>query len=107
MIAMLYIFYKANLSLKEFSIILKKQVDSTVAAMFIIFAVWNVVFAYHTYWHVHFTFGLIQYPAYLIVLNLIYYAQNFKNCRNSGEQKSNDVKNSRDVSDVENSWKLR
>lgn len=100
MIAMLYIFYKANLSLKEFSIILKKQVDSTVAAMFIIFAVWNVVFAYHTYWHVHFTFGLIQYPAYLIVLNLIYYAQNFKNCRKSNEQKSNDVKSSRGVSDV-------
>lgn len=100
MIAMLYIFYKANLSLKEFSMILKKQVDSTVAAMFIIFAVWNVVFAYHTYWHVHFTFGLIQYPAYLIVLNLIYYAQNFKNCRNSNEYKSNDVKSSRGVSDV-------
>lgn len=107
LIAMLYISYKTGLSLKEFLIILRKQVDSTVAAMFIIFAVWNVVFAYHTYWHVHFTFGLIQYPAYLILLNLMYYIQNFKNCRNSDEQKSNDVKNSRDVSDVENSQKLR
>ena len=92
LIEMLYISYKTGLSLKEFLIILRKQVDSTVATMFIIFAVWNVVFAYHTYWHVHFTFGLIQYPAYLIVLNLIYYAQKFKSCGNSDEQKNNDVK---------------
>lgn len=101
LIAMLYISYKTGLSLKEFLIIIKKQVDSTVVTMLIVFAVWNVVFAYHTYWHVHFTFGLIQYPAYLIVLNLIYYAQNFKKCRNSDEQKSDDVKNTRGVSDVE------
>lgn len=98
---LVFVAYRVGLNLKEFIVILKRQTNSTVAAMFIIFAVWNVVFAYHTYWHVHFTFGLIQYPAYLIVLNLIYYAQNFKNCRNSGEQKSNDVKNSRGVSDVE------
>lgn len=95
LIAMLYISYETGLSLKGYLIILRKQVDSTVDTMFIIFAVWNVVFAYHTYWHVHFTFGLIQYSAYLIVLNLIYYAQNFKNCRKSDKQKSNDVKNSR------------
>lgn len=101
LIAMLYISYKTDLSLKEFLMILRKQVDSTVATVIIVFAVWNVVFAYHTYWHVHFTFGLIQYPAYLIVLNLIYYAQNFKNCSNSDKQKSNDVKNNRGVSDVE------
>lgn len=101
LIRVLYISYKTGLSLKGFLIILRKQVDSTVATMIIVFAVWNVVFAYHTYWHVHFTFGLIQYPAYLIVLNLIYYAQNFKNCSNSDEQKSNDVKNNRGVSDVE------
>lgn len=101
LIRVLYISYKTGLSLKGFLIILRKQVDSTVATMLIVFAVWNVVFAYHTYWHVHFTFGLIQYPAYLIVLNLIYYAQNFKNCSNSDEQKSNDVKNNRGVSDVE------
>lgn len=101
LIAVLYISYKTGLSLKEFLIILRKQVDSTVVTMLIVFAVWNVVFAYHTYWHVHFTFGLIQYTAYLIVLNLIYYAQNFKNCSNSDEQKSNDVKNNRGVSDAE------
>lgn len=29
------------------------------------------------------------------------YVQNFKNCRKSDEQKSNDVKNKRGVSDVE------
>lgn len=85
LIAMLYISCKTGLSLKEFLIILRKQIDSTVATMIIVFVVWNVVFAYHTYWHVHFTFGLIQYPAYLIVLNLIYYTQNFKNCSNSDE----------------------
>lgn len=101
LIAVLYIACKTGLSLKGFLIILRKQVDSTVVTMLIVFAVWNVVFAYHTYWHVHFTFGLIQYPAYLIVLNLIYYTQNFKKCSNSDEQKSNDVKNNRGVSDVE------
>lgn len=101
LIAMLYISYKTGLNLKDFLIILRKQADSTVVTMLIVFAVWNVVFAYHTYWHFHFTFGLIQYPAYLIVLNLIYYAQNFKNCSNSDEQKSDDVKNNRGVSDVE------
>ena len=82
---LVFVVYKADLNLKEFTSSLKKQVDSTVVTMLIVFAVWNVVFAYHTYWHVHFTFGLIQYPVYLIVLNLIYYAQNFKNCSNSDE----------------------
>ena len=90
---LVFVVYKADLNLKEFTSSLKKQVDSTVVTMLIVFAVWNVVFAYHTYWHVHFTFGLIQYPVYLIVLNLIYYAQNFKNCSNSDEQNSNNVKN--------------
>lgn len=85
LIVILYISYKTGLSLKEFLIIIRKQVDSTVATMVIVFLVWNVVFAYHTYWHVHFTFGLIQYPVYLIVLNLIYYVQNFKNYSNSDE----------------------
>ena len=101
--ALLLVFmaYRVGLNLKEFNVVLKRQTDSTVVTMLIVFAVWNVVFAYHTYWHVHFTFGLIQYPVYLIVLNLIYYIQNFKNCSNSDEQKSNDVKNSRGVSDVE------
>lgn len=98
---LVFVAYKVDLNLKEFTSLLKKQVDSTVVTMLIVFAVWNVVFAYHTYWHVHFTFGLIQYPVYLIVLNLIYYAQNFKNCSNSDEQRSNDVKNNRGVSDVE------
>ena len=98
---LVFVAYKVDLNLKGFKALLKKQIDSTVTTMFIVFAVWNVVFAYHTYWHVHFTFGLIQYPAYLTVLNLIYYAQNFKNCSNSDEQKSNDVKNNRGVSDVE------
>lgn len=98
---LVFVAYKIDLNLKEFIEVLKRQTGSTVVTMLIVFAVWNVVFAYHTYWHVHFTFGLIQYPAYLIVLNLIYYAQNFKNCSNSDEQKSNDVKNNRGVSDVE------
>lgn len=98
---LVFVAYRVGLNLKEFIVILKRQTNSTVATMIIVFAVWNVVFAYHTYWHVHFTFGLIQYPVYLIVLNLIYYIQNFKNCSNSDEQKSNDVKNSRGVSDVE------
>lgn len=93
--------YKVGLDTKEFITVLKRQVDSTVVTMLIVFAVWDVVFAYHTYWHVHFTFGLIQYPVYLIVLNLIYYTYNFKNCSSSDEQKSNDVKNNRGVNDVE------
>lgn len=101
LLVMLYISYRTDLNLKEFLIIFRKQIDSTVVTMIIVFLIWNVVFAYHTYWHVHFTFGLIQYPVYLIVLNLIYYAQNFKNCSNSDEQRSNDVKNNRGVSDVE------
>lgn len=90
---LVFVTYRAGLNLKEFVVVLKRQTGSTLVTMLIVFAVWNVVFGYHTYWHVHFTFGLIQYPAYLIVLNLIYYAQNFKKCRNSDEQKSNDVKN--------------
>lgn len=98
---LVFVAYRVGLNSKEFIVVLKRQTGSTVATMLIVFAVWNVVFAYHTYWHVHFTFGLIQYPAYLIVLNLIYYAQNFKNCSNSDKYESNDVKNSRGVSDVE------
>ena len=90
---LVFVTYRVGLNLKEFVVVLKRQTGSTLVTMLIVFAVWNVVFAYHTYWHVHFTFGLIQYPAYLIVLNLIYYAQNFKNCSNSDEQNSNDVKN--------------
>lgn len=82
---LLFVAYKVDLNLEKFKNTLKRQTDSTVAVMLIVFVVWNVVFAYHTYWHVHFTFGLIQYPVYLIVLNLIYYAQNFKNCSNSDE----------------------
>lgn len=97
---LVFVAYRVGLKSKEFIVVLKRQTGSTVVTMLIVFAVWNVVFAYHTYWHVHFTFGLIQYPAYLIVLNLIHYAQNFKNCRTSNEQKSNDVKNNRGVSDV-------
>lgn len=98
---LVFVAYRVGLNSKEFIVVLKRQTGSTVVTMLIVFAVWNVVFAYHTYWHVHFTFGLIQYPVYLIVLNLIYYAQNFKNCSNSDEQRSNDVKNNRGVSDVE------
>lgn len=98
---LVFVAYKVGLNTEEFIAVLKRQAGSTVVTMLIVFAVWNVVFGYHTYWHVHFTFGLIQYPAYLIVLNLIYYTQNFKNCSSSDEQKSNDVKNSRGVSDVE------
>ena len=90
---LVFVTYRVGLNLKEFVVVLKRQTGSTLVTMLIVFAVWNVVFAYHTYWHVHFTFGLIQYPAYLIVLNLIYYAQNFKNCSNSDEQNSNDIKN--------------
>ena len=89
---LVFVTYRVGLNLKECVVVLKRQTGSTLVTMLIVFAVWNVVFAYHTYWHVHFTFGLIQYPAYLIVLNLIYYAQNFKNCSNSDEQNSNDVK---------------
>lgn len=82
---LVFVAYKVELNSKEFIEILKRQDDSTVVTMLIVFAVWNVVFGYHTYWHVHFTFGLIQYPIYLIVLSLIYYTQNFKNCSNSDE----------------------
>lgn len=98
---LVFVAYRVGLNSKEFIVVLKRQAGSTVVTMLIVFAVWNVVFGYHTYWHVHFTFGLIQYPAYLIVLNLIYYAQNIKKCSKSYEQKSNDVKNNRGVSDVE------
>lgn len=98
---LVFVAYKVDLNLKEFTSLLKKQIDSTVVTMLIVFAVWNVVFGYHTYWHVHFTFGLIQYPIYLIILNLVYYVQNFKNCSNSGNHKSYDIKNDRSVSDVE------
>ena len=97
---LVFVAYKVDLNLKEFTSLLKKQIDSTVVTMLIVFAVWNVVFGYHTYWHVHFTFGLIQYPIYLIILNLVYYVQNFKNYSNSGNHKSHDVKDDRSVSDV-------
>lgn len=98
---LLFVAYKVDLNLEEFKNTLKRQADSTVAVMLIVFAVWNVVFGYHTYWHVHFTFGLIQYPVYLIILNLVYYVQNFKNYSNSDGCKSEDVKNNRGVSSVE------
>lgn len=98
---LVFVAYKVGLNIKEFIAVLKGQAGSTVVTMLIVFAVWNVVFGYHTYWHVHFTFGLIQYPVYLIILNLVYYVQNFKNYSNSDDYKSEDVKNNRGVRSVE------
>lgn len=98
---LLFVAYKIDLNLKEFTSQLKKQIDSTVVTMLIVFVIWNIVFGYHTYWHVHFTFGLVQYPVYLIILNLVYYVQNFKNYSNSDDYKSEDVKNNRGVRSVE------